>query len=308
MTEILNFSKIKSIFKGYFSRLINPADIVTKKTIDAKIKIFNRNLTNIIIALFIISIILFPYGSFIINSLFNFSINPPMISLISYIRVINNPMFQNCLINSLIVSVCTTLISLCIGIFASYALSRIRSRWKKTYEMFLYILQMFPGVAFVVPYFIIFILIKRYFFIQMQNTYHGLILTYTSFALPFSILMLKNFINAIPKELDEQAQIDGCSRFNLVYRVIVPLAFPGILAVAIFSFIISWNEILFAYTLTKNETMTASIYIIKKLQFYSYNDWMDWNTACLLVTLPVVIGFALLQKKMISGLSTNFMK
>lgn len=308
MIEFINFSKFKSTFKGYFSRVLNPKDKVIKKTIEAKIKLFNRNLTNIIIALFIISIVLFPYGSFIMNSLFNFTINPPMISLISYIRVINNPMFQNCLMNSLIISVGTTVISLSVGIFASYALSRIRSRWKKTYELFLYLLQMFPGVAFIVPYFIIFILIKRYFFIQMQNTHHGLILTYTSFALPFSILMLKNFINAIPKELDEQAQIDGCSRFNLVYRVIIPLAFPGILAVAIFSFIISWNEILFAYTLTKNETMTASIYIIKKLQFYSYNDWIDWNTACVLVTLPVVIIFAFLQKKMISGLSSNFMK
>ncbi len=283
---------------GYTGK-ISPAD---------KIKIFNKNLRNIIIALFIITVVLLPYGSLIIHSLINFSISPPFMDFTSYERVIDYPMFRHCLVNSLVISIGTTLISILTALFASYALSRIRSSWRKAYELFLYILQMFPGIAFIVPFFIIFILIKRYFFIPMQNTYHGLIITYTSFALPFTILMLKNFVSAIPKELDEQAQIDGCSRLNLIFRIILPLALPGILAVSIFSFIMSWNEILFAFTLTKNETMTASIYIIKKMQMYSYNDWMDWNTACVLVTLPVVIIFAFLQKKLISGLSTNYIK
>jgi|GEM_PF-2284392 len=306
MIRSIKLSQIYTYLKNQILRILKSLSNTNNDDANKKIKVFNKNIINIIIALFIMSIVLLPYSSFIVNSIFNFAINPPMLTLISYGRVIMNPFFQNCLINSLVISIGTTFIAIAVGIFASYALSRIRSRWRKTYELFLYILQMFPGVAFIVPYFIIFILIKKHFFIQMQNTYHGMILTYTSFALPFSILMLKNFINSIPKELDEQAQIDGCNRFTLIYKIIIPLAFPGILVVAIFSFIISWNEILFAYTLTKNETMTASIYIIKRLQFIrSYADWMDWNTACIFVTLPIVIIFALLQKKMISGLSSN---
>ncbi len=300
-------SKFKLIREKILKVIINLKKNKTKKiTLPDYIKIFNKNLRSVIIALFIILIILIPCGRLFINSIF-FTLKPPMIIFDSLVRVIKSQFFQKCLLNSLIISISTTAISIVIGLFASYALSRIRSRWVKPYELFLYILQMFPGIVFMVPYFIIFVLIKRYFFIQMQNTYHGIILTYISFALPFCILMLKNFINAIPREIDEQAQIDGCNRFDVIYKIILPLSLPGILAVAVFSFIISWNEILFAFSLTNNDTMTASVYIIKKLYFGSHQGWMDWHTASIFVTLPIAIIFAFLQKKMISGLSSNFL-
>ncbi len=134
----------------------------------------------------------------------------------------------------------------------------------------------------------------------MKNTFHGLIFTYTSFALPFSILMLREFLDSIPKEIDEQAQIDGCNKFQIIFKIILPLSLPGMVSIAIYSFIMAWNEMLFATQLTGKETKTVSI----GLMDYITQNQADWNgmmAACIVTSIPVLIIFIFLQKQIVEG-------
>ena len=136
--------------------------------------------------------------------------------------------------NSIIISLGTMVFSIIISITAAYALSRYNFKGKTAVTLGVASTQLFPGIAFLIPYFILFTLINRYFGIQLRNTYPGMILTYTTFAIPFSILMLRNFLDTVPREIDEQAQIDGCSPLGALFRVIIPLSAPGIVAVGIY--------------------------------------------------------------------------
>lgn len=209
--------------------------------------------------------------------------------------------------NSLIVSTGSMFFSILISLFAAYALSRFKFKLKKSYEMALFSTQMFPGIAFLIPYFVLFIFFKKLTGIQLVNSYKGLIFTYTSFALPFSILMLRNFLDSIPRELDEQAKIDGCNNIQILFRIIVPLAMPGIVSVGIFSFIMSWAEILFATILTGHETKTVSIGLLGYITALSDN-WAGMMAACIFVTVPVLIFFTFLQKHIIAGMTDGATK
>lgn len=287
---------------------------------DSKVKKISTNLRIYIIALIIAASVLGPYFYLIINSIrlypestsiienraeeWEWNWRPKNFSLEGYQRLFQDKKVLNNLKNSLIISFGTTFISVLISLFVAYALTRLKFFYKKQLELTLYTTQMFPGFAFIVPYFILFILIKKYLHIPMQNTHHGLIITYTSFALPFSILMMKNYMHSIPRELDEQAQIDGCNRRQIIFRILFPLALPGIVSVSIYSFIMAWNEILFAYTLTSDETQTVAIGLLQRVRW----NWPDWFAMSLFVTVPIVIVFAFLQKKLVSGLGKGVVK
>jgi multiple sugar transport system permease protein len=213
----------------------------------------------------------------------------------------------NFLGNSLIMAFGTTAICILFSIFASYAMSRLRFKWKKAYEVTLYSTQMFPGISFVIPYFILFLYMKRYLGIPMQNTYHGMIITYATFALPFSILMMKNYLDSIPVEIDEQAMIDGCNKIQIIFRIIFPLSLPGMVSVGIFSFIMSWNEMLFASVLTNAKIRPVSLGL---MDFITINtaDWGGMLAACVIVTIPVLIIFIFFQKYIVEGLASSSVK
>jgi len=232
---------------------------------------------------------------------------PRTLTLENYLKVNKTVPMLDYLKNSMIISTGTMGFSIFISLFAAYALSRIRFRMKKAYELSLYSTQMFPGIAFLIPYYMIFIYVNRYLGIPLKNTYWGMIFTYTSFALPFSILMLRNYLDSIPREIDEQAQIDGCSRAQVVFRIIFPTSIPGIVSVGIYSFIMAWNEILFASVLTGRETRTVSIGLLEYITIQQ-SRWGGMMAACLLVSIPVLIFFTLLQKQIVKGLVHGAMK
>ena len=203
--------------------------------------------------------------------------------------------------NSLVISFGTMLLCILLSLFAAYALSRFHFLWKKAYTFTLLSTQMFPGIAFLIPYFILFTVIKRYLGIPMKNTYWGMIFTYSSFALPFSVLMLRNFLDSIPREIDEQALIDGCTRVQVVFKVILPLSMPGIASIGIYAFIMAWNEILFASVLTGQATRTVSLGLMEYITAFQSN-WGGMMAACIIVSIPVLIFFTLLQKQIVEGL------
>ncbi|HOT05100.1 MAG: carbohydrate ABC transporter permease [Atribacterota bacterium] len=219
----------------------------------------------------------------------------------NYIRINQTVRMLDYFRNSMIISGGTMLASILLSLFAAYSLSRFRFRLKEPYVGSLLLTQMFPGILFLIPYYVMFVVFNRFTGVQLRNSYLGMIFTYTSFALPFSILMLRSFLAGIPREIDEQAQIDGCSTLGIIFRIILPLARPGIAAVAIYGFIMAWNEMLFASVLTGTETKTVAIGL---LEFITTQEsrWAGMMAASVIVTIPVLILFTFVQKQIIEGL------
>lgn len=211
------------------------------------------------------------------------------------------------LVNSLIVTTTATVLALLVAVLAAYPLSRLRFRGKRLFSMTVLSTQMFPGILFLLPLFLIFVRVEDLLGIELTGSYLGLIITYLTFALPFSIWMLAGYFSAIPEGLEEAAMIDGTTRVGALVRVILPVARPGIIAVGVFAFITAWGEVLFASVLTDTETRTLSI----GLKLYTSQTDTLWNqllAASLTISLPVVIAFMLIQRYLVSGLSAGAVK
>jgi multiple sugar transport system permease protein len=205
--------------------------------------------------------------------------------------------------NSLVVSTSATLLTLVAAVFAGYGLSRFRFKAKPTILVYFLITQMFPFSL---------VLLTLYLFfskLHILNTYFGLILAFTGLSLAFSIWMLKNYFDTIPVELEEAASIDGCGRFGTLVRIILPIIGPGVIATAIFVFITSWNEYLFAYTLATSEnirTLPPGL-SISYMSFVKVS-WNGLMAASVVASLPSIIIFIILQKWFIQGLAAGAVK
>jgi multiple sugar transport system permease protein len=210
-------------------------------------------------------------------------------------------------INSLIVSTVASVLSVIIAIFASYAVSRWRFRGRNIFTTTVLATQMFPGVLFLLPLFLIFVNINNTFGVQLVGTRVGLIITYLTFTLPFAIWMLSGYFDNIPRELDEASKVDGASAVVTLFRVILPVARPGVIAVLVYSFMTAWGEVLFASVLTTETSRTLAV----GLGEYSTEVNVYWNqimAASLVVSVPVVVGFLLLQRNFVAGLSAGAVK
>jgi multiple sugar transport system permease protein len=210
--------------------------------------------------------------------------------------------------NSLVVCTVATVFSVVIAIFAAYAISRYTFRGRTLFTGAVLSTQMFPGILFLLPLFLIFVNIdKQLGFTFLYQTRAGLILTYLTFSLPFSIWMLASYLDGIPRDLDEAARVDGTTALGALFRVVLPAARPGVVAVAVYSFMTSWGEILFAAQMTNESSRTLSI----GLQNYSTQINVYWNqvmAASLVVSVPIVIAFLLLQKYLVAGLISGAVK
>ena len=210
-------------------------------------------------------------------------------------------------VNSVIISGAATICSVIIAIFAAYALSRYRFRGRSFFSMTVLSTQMFPGILFLLPLFLIFVNIGNATGVVLYGSRLGLILTYQTFSLPFAIWMLAGYFTSIPKELDEAAMVDGNGPIGALFRVVIPAAIPGIVAVAIYSFMTAWGEVLFASVMTNSDTKTLAV----GLQEYSTQVQVYWNqvmAASLIVSVPIVAGFLLLQRYLVAGLTAGAVK
>ncbi|MER5554594.1 carbohydrate ABC transporter permease [Streptomyces sp. NPDC002793] len=209
--------------------------------------------------------------------------------------------------NSLIVAGAATVCSVVIAVFAAYAVSRYHFRGKRVFTVTVLSTQMFPGILFLLPLFLIYVNIGNATGIALFGSRAGLIITYLTFSLPFSIWMLIGYFESVPKDLDEAAEVDGCGPLGALFRVIVPAAIPGIVAVAVYAFMTAWGEVLFASVMTNDTTRTLAV----GLQGYSTQNDVYWNqimAASLVVSLPVVAGFLLLQRYLVTGLTAGAVK
>jgi multiple sugar transport system permease protein len=211
-------------------------------------------------------------------------------------------------LNSVIVCVIATVFSVVIAIFAAYAVSRYLFPGRRIFTGAVLSTQMFPGILFLLPLFLIFVSIDNHLGLTLlYQTRVGLIITYLTFSLPFSIWMLASYLEGIPRDLDESARVDGANAMGALFRVVLPAARPGVIAVAVYAFMTSWGEILFASQMTNDTTKTLSI----GLQNYSTAINVYWNqvmAASLVVSVPVVVGFLLLQRYLVTGLTSGAVK
>jgi multiple sugar transport system permease protein len=210
-------------------------------------------------------------------------------------------------VNSLVVSLSATVCSVLIAIITGYAVSRYRFPGRGTFMTVVLSTQMFPGILFLLPLFLIFVNIDRYTGIVLYGSRLGLTITYLTFALPFSIWLIAGYFDTIPRELDEAARVDGAGPIRTLVRVLLPVAAPGIVAVAIYAFMTAWGEVLFASVLTDESTRTLAV----GLRAYANQPNVYWNqvmAASLVISLPVVIGFLALQRFLVHGLTAGAVK
>ncbi len=204
--------------------------------------------------------------------------------------------------NSLIVSIGTTLLGLALAIPAGYAFSRFRFRGRDPAMFAFLLVQMFPGVIILVPYFLV---MKA---LGLLNTSLGLILAYSVTALPLCVWMLKGFFDTVPRELEEAALVDGCSQTQVFWRIVLPLSLPAVAVTALFSFLAAWNEFLLALTFNTSEEMYTLPVGLASLISSTGQAWGDFAAASLLVSLPVVVLFIAFQRFLIEGLSAGGVK
>ncbi|GAA1446255.1 carbohydrate ABC transporter permease [Leifsonia poae] len=232
---------------------------------------------------------------------------PEHITFQPYIDMWSTVPLASYFVNSLIVAGSATIVSLIIAIFAAYAISRYRFKGRTVFSTTVLSTQMFPGVLFLLPLFLIFVNINQAVGIQLVGTRFGLVITYLTFALPFSIWMLAGYFDGIPRDLDEAAMVDGSGPMGALWHVVLPAAKPGLIAVAIYSFMTSWGEVLFASVMTTDENRTLAV----GLQLYSTQTNVYWNqimAASLVVSIPVVVAFLLLQRSFVAGLTAGAVK
>ncbi|MBO0847874.1 MAG: carbohydrate ABC transporter permease [Pseudonocardia sp.] len=210
-------------------------------------------------------------------------------------------------LNSVIVAGCASAVSVALAVFAAYAISRYTFRGREVFRMAVLSTQMFPGILFLLPLFLIYVNIGQLTGIRLNGNLSGLVITYLTFSLPFSIWMLVGYFNSIPRDLDEAGLVDGCGPVRVLLSIVVPAARPGIVAVGIYAFMTSWSEALFASVLTDDNSKTLAVGLAE----YSTQNAVYWNqimAASLVVSLPVVLGFLLMQRYLVQGLTAGAVK
>lgn len=204
--------------------------------------------------------------------------------------------------NSLIIATATMLVTLVLAVPAAYAVSRFRFRGRSGFLLFLLVAQMLPSVLLVIPLFVMF----KY--LDIINQYTSVIIADTALALPFAIIILRTSFLQVPKEMEEAAWIDGGTRLQVLWEIILPLIRAGLVAVSVFSFLISWGEFVFALSFLQNqELQPISIGVFQFVGMYK-TQWDSMMAFSTLVAIPAIIAFLFLQRQFISGLTTGAMK
>jgi multiple sugar transport system permease protein len=232
---------------------------------------------------------------------------PSTITLAPFVDMWRTVPLASYFVNSAVVAGGATLCALVIAVLAGYVLSRYRFLGRGGFLTLVLSTQMFPGILFLLPLFLIFVNVDRATGLALLGSRTALVITYLTFALPFSIWLLVGYFDSIPRELDEAAMVDGTGPLGALFRVVLPAALPGVVAVAVYAFITAWGEVLFASVLTSPQTRTLAI----GLRAYATQANVYWNqvmAASLVVSLPVVLGFLALQKALVQGLTAGAVK
>jgi multiple sugar transport system permease protein len=227
---------------------------------------------------------------------------PKTFTLEYYARVFHNLHFAVNIKNSLLVSLSATVITIAVSALGAYGIVRFFPRAGKKMTKLLITTYMFPPILLAVPYTII--IVK----LGLMNTWTGLVITYLSFSIPYAIWMLSGFFQTVPVEMEEAARVDGAGKMRTFVQIVLPIVAPGIVATAIYTFINTWNEFLFALLLiNSSEKMPISV-ALYSLTGSEILDWGEMMAASVIVILPSIVFFMLIQNKIAGGLSEGSVK
>jgi ABC-type glycerol-3-phosphate transport system permease component len=263
----------------------------------------------LLVGLVIVFIVDFPILTVVLNSfrttesiISSRGILPTEPTLANYFYINTRTSFWTFLLNSGMVALSSTLLGIILASLAGFAMSRFHAVILGPYNQGLLIVQMFPLILAIIPLFIFF---RR---LNLVNNFLPVILVYTVTQLPFATWMLRSYFDGIPRELDEAAKMDGCSPLRIFAQIILPLTFPGIVAVAIFSFLFSYNEFFISSVFLRDENrMTIPVGIQSFMQQYS-TDWGSLMASATLAMVPTLILFLFIQKYLVSGATAGAVK
>ena len=230
---------------------------------------------------------------------------PSHVSLSAYVDMWSTIDLMRYLLNSTIVSVVTTAVSLLLGVLAAFAICRFSFLGKRVALYSILITQTFPGVLFLLPLFVLYVSLQRATGVGLDGTLTGLIVTYLSFSLPFCVWLLVGYLATVPRETEEAAMTDGCGALEAFFRITLRIAAPGVLAVGVFTFIGCWSEVMFASVLTNEQTRTLPIGFELFKNSHGIVQWNQLMAAALTISVPVVVGFLWLQRYFVRGLSAG---
>ena len=223
-------------------------------------------------------------------------------SLDAYHFIMTERPFLRYMLNSFVIAMMTTIVAVTISSMASYALARLNFRGKGVILASILAISMFPSISMISP---IYLTISQ---LGLRNTWWGLLIPYLSFAMPLSVWYLTTFFRTIPYELEEAAKVDGCTPLQALVKVIIPLVLPGTFTTAILIFIQAWNEYLFSLTINTDDlSRTVTVGITMFRGEYTM-PWVEQAAAIVTVTFPLAIVVFLLQRQIISGLTSGAVK
>ncbi|ASU84879.1 carbohydrate ABC transporter permease [Nocardiopsis gilva YIM 90087] len=239
---------------------------------------------------------------------------PRELTLEHYKRVLSGVLipetsFWSFLTNSLLVTLGSVAIAAVFSLLAAVAVARFRFRLRTAFIVLLLVIQMVPIEALIISIFVNFHHLGTATSLPLTGSLLGVLVVYTTVALPITILMMRSFVAAVPRELEEAAAIDGATRWTVFWRILMPLVAPGLVATSIFAFITAWNEFVVAFTFLQSNTTSFTLPI--SLKYYFGRVTVEWGSimaASTLLTIPVMVFFLFVQRRMVSGLTMGAVK
>ena len=228
-----------------------------------------------------------------------FTLHP---TLDNFIHVLTRTSFAQSLVNTIFVALIVTALCVVFSTMAGFGLSRCRGVLFDGYTMFLIILQMLPAMLIMIP---LYVTLSRF---HLVDTHFSLILIYTAINLPFGIWTLKGFFDDIPTELDEAAMIDGCSRFQAYWRIILPFSLPGVASVGVFTLMNVWNEYTIASIFIQDKNLRTLSVGIRQFMMQNTTDWASMSAAATIAVLPAFVMIIFAQKYLVGGLTSGSVK
>jgi multiple sugar transport system permease protein len=219
----------------------------------------------------------------------------------NYAAVLTKLNFLRGILNSVVISSATIVVSVFLGMLAAYAISRFRFAGRRTILYSMLFTRVFPPISMVIPYYLI---IRS---IGLYDTYLSLVLAYLSINIPLVTWLIKGYVDSLPEEIEHCAMIDGCSRLKTIVRITLPLIAPGIVATGIFSLFISWNNFLFPLILSSKRAKTLPIYIAEYVGATGI-EWPQIMAASVIALIPVIVFTYIVQHRLVQGLSAGAVK
>lgn len=257
----------------------------------------------------VLLIMVFPFAWMLLTSLrpaaemFDLrQILPSALTFDSYGRLFASSSFGRFLINSLLVATVAMVASVVLSCLTGYAFSRFEFRGKRVLMVLVIAVHLFPFVILITPLYLFFSELR------LLNTYQGLIIAYVAITLPFATYLMMGYFETVPKGLDEAARIDGCSTVAVLFRVVFPVAWPGVATVAINTFIVAWEEYLFAKVLMTDETLKTVQVGLSNFFGEFTTQWDLVMCASVVASVPTIVLFAIAQRRLVSGLAVGGVK